>query len=384
VNTAVRPYGTLTAGSFPGIAIGNHSSTQTGNPTRNSPFNGLLDEITLYKRALTEAEIRAIYNAGTAGKVDALTPVPNAQFQLVGFTNQTLLGDRFWRTNTVVFTATSNQTTLNLSGKVMGMLFDTLSVEEVPKDSWYLPEEPLTPLVGQSSAGQWTLEIWDTRAGGAVTNGALIAWHLNLGIANPGIQPAAIVAGAPQTGSVAANAIAYYKVVIPLASGVAANLLVSDGAPLNLVLNEQALPTGASAGDVTLLSNTTNGQAVVQAGVFPLTSDTYYLGVMNADPASTNTSFSLQVGLSPGTPPRVAVVAPGDPTVAFEQQGFSLTWSAPRWQRFQVQYTDSLVEAWKTIPGVITSPNGQFVFGDDGTLTGSLTRTRFYRLILAE
>jgi hypothetical protein len=31
-------------------------------------FAGLIDEVSIYKRALTEAEIKAIYDAGSAGK----------------------------------------------------------------------------------------------------------------------------------------------------------------------------------------------------------------------------------------------------------------------------------------------------------------------------
>src|SRR5438067_5189192 len=34
----------------------------------NNPFNGLIDEPTIYNRALSDAEIQAIYNAGSAGK----------------------------------------------------------------------------------------------------------------------------------------------------------------------------------------------------------------------------------------------------------------------------------------------------------------------------
>lgn len=380
VNTPIRPYPQLIYGTYPGIAIGNHFS-----PLQNSPFNGLLDEVTLYRRALTEAEVHAIYRAGPAGKLDALTPAANARFELVGYTNQVLYGGKFWQTNTVIFTATSNLTTLNLSGNVLGMLFDTLNVEEVPKDSWYLPEEPLTPLYGLWAGGTWTLEILDNRTGGALTNANLLSWHLNLGIANPSIIPTTAGANtSPLVAGLSGTAAAYYVVQIPDPNGIAVNRVVSDGAPLKVWLNEAALPTGDSAGDVPLLSGVTNGEAVVQAGVKPLSGNLYYLGVMNADPTATNTTFRLQVDLLPAMPPRLAAkVSPIDPTVTFGQQGFTLTWNAPRWQRFQVQYADGLPGEWKTIPGIVESQTGQFVFGDDGSQTGPLTGTRFYRLILA-
>jgi hypothetical protein len=37
-----------------------------GGPTH--PYDGLLDEVSIYSRALSQAEIQAIYNAGSIGK----------------------------------------------------------------------------------------------------------------------------------------------------------------------------------------------------------------------------------------------------------------------------------------------------------------------------
>ena len=61
--TAVRPFGDLIPGDSPGVGIGNVNDG--GN---NFPFVGDIDEISLYNRALSAAEIQAIYNAGSAGK----------------------------------------------------------------------------------------------------------------------------------------------------------------------------------------------------------------------------------------------------------------------------------------------------------------------------
>ena len=62
--TTVRPLGDLDPDCQPGIGIGNHSS----QPGRfNYPFRGLIDELRLYNRALSSAEIQAIYAAGSAG-----------------------------------------------------------------------------------------------------------------------------------------------------------------------------------------------------------------------------------------------------------------------------------------------------------------------------
>jgi hypothetical protein len=61
--TNVRPFGDLLPDQSPGIGIGNVNDG--GN---QFPFVGDLDEISLYNRALTVGEIRAIFNAGSAGK----------------------------------------------------------------------------------------------------------------------------------------------------------------------------------------------------------------------------------------------------------------------------------------------------------------------------
>ena len=61
--TTVRPFGSLMPGASPGIGIGNVNDGQN-----TFPFIGDIDEISLYNRALSAAEIQAIYNAGSAGK----------------------------------------------------------------------------------------------------------------------------------------------------------------------------------------------------------------------------------------------------------------------------------------------------------------------------
>jgi subtilisin-like proprotein convertase family protein len=60
--TAVRPFGDLIPGDSPGVGIGNN------NDGNYFPFTGDIDEISLYNRALSAAEIQYIYNAGSAGK----------------------------------------------------------------------------------------------------------------------------------------------------------------------------------------------------------------------------------------------------------------------------------------------------------------------------
>jgi hypothetical protein len=66
-NTTLRPLCDLDPTQEPAIGIGN-----MGGSSGEFPFNGLVDEISLYNRALRESEVKAIYKAGSAGK----TPSP--------------------------------------------------------------------------------------------------------------------------------------------------------------------------------------------------------------------------------------------------------------------------------------------------------------------
>ncbi|HEX3857718.1 MAG TPA: LamG-like jellyroll fold domain-containing protein [Verrucomicrobiae bacterium] len=59
--TAIRPFQDLDPGYNPGIAIGN---TENGI----EPFVGLIDELTIFKRAISSNEVASIYRAGSAGK----------------------------------------------------------------------------------------------------------------------------------------------------------------------------------------------------------------------------------------------------------------------------------------------------------------------------
>jgi hypothetical protein len=65
--TDVRPFADLNGARNPGIGIGNRGG-YPGTPY-NSPFNGLIDELSVYNRALTPGEVLGLYKAGSDGKV---------------------------------------------------------------------------------------------------------------------------------------------------------------------------------------------------------------------------------------------------------------------------------------------------------------------------
>jgi hypothetical protein len=63
--TTARPFGPLDPTQQPGVGIGNSNALSN----YNVPFNGLIDELSVYNRALTSGEVLGIDKAGSSGKV---------------------------------------------------------------------------------------------------------------------------------------------------------------------------------------------------------------------------------------------------------------------------------------------------------------------------
>jgi len=70
-NAAVRPFGLLT-GPQPGLGIGH---LQSDNPSFKGCFKGILDDIRIYNRAITSAEVIQLYTSG--GEVTPQTSISN-------------------------------------------------------------------------------------------------------------------------------------------------------------------------------------------------------------------------------------------------------------------------------------------------------------------
>ena len=103
IATSVRPFGPLVAGDSPGIGIGN-----LNDGFNNFPFEGEIDEVSLYNRALTSTEVLGIFNASNAGKCTEMvvspicTPPPDGivawwsaqgnAYDNIGTNNGTLVG----------------------------------------------------------------------------------------------------------------------------------------------------------------------------------------------------------------------------------------------------------------------------------------------------
>ena len=263
----------------------------------NNFYGGDMDEMSVYGRALSGAEIAAIYQVSAdstnrlIGKFDpAITPAVGLAEALVTFgtASNVIYGvNDQWEVNSYTFTAVTNAMTLTISGLEPGVLLDQFSVSEAPDTNlYYLPEEELAALNGTVAGGPWTLQVWDNRAGAYVTNlTGLVNWELSFVLASNAVIAATLPPETPVSTTVPTGLTAYYAVPVPIWAHAATNIVVSASEPVNVFYFSPANPPGGSSGpDATLLSGAGAGSSFVlyTNGVPPLaTNQTYYLGVQN-------------------------------------------------------------------------------------------------------
>jgi len=271
-----------------------------------------LDELDLWDRALSPAELQAIYAAGSLGKYSTNSLHPNFQVTVDGISTNTVILTNFftgandgWQEYTNSFVATNSSVTIELAGQTLSTLFDDIQLVQLPLtnyDNYYLPEEPLTPLIGQNPNGCWTLDIWDTRTDSSLTNnGVLLSWTLQATISSTNVNLTVLTNGVPNTNTVAGDSITYFAVDVPETANFATNILSNAGGPLNLLFNQMALPTGSTPGDFTLLNDVTKGtNTLASQGAPPQLApgQRYFLGVQNNSAAAV--AFDLEVQFDVG------------------------------------------------------------------------------------
>ena len=225
-------------------------------------FWGLVDEASIYYRALSASEIKAIYAKGPAGKFDpvrfASSPAQSlaeAQVSLNGQSQGTLYGNNTtWQVETITFTATQNATPLSISGLEPGMLLDAFALTQVTSNLYTLPEQSLSAFTGESALGLWQLEIQDDRAGASLTN-ALVSWELQFVFANTNAVPLVLGGGIGQTNQfMPAGGIAWYQVNVPANASYATNRLLFASAPVNIWFDTNS----PSATNIMMLLNQTS------------------------------------------------------------------------------------------------------------------------------
>ena len=103
----------------------------------NNYYGGKMDEMSIYRRALSGAEIAAIYQVsafatnGLTGKFDpTVTPAVGLAEALVSFggvTNVIFGVNNQWEMNSFTFTAASNSMPLQITGLEPGILLDSFA-----------------------------------------------------------------------------------------------------------------------------------------------------------------------------------------------------------------------------------------------------------------
>lgn len=264
----------------------------------NNFFGGRMDEMSIYARSLSAAEISAIYRVsatatnGLTGKFDpSVTPalgLAEAGVSFGGRTNFLMGANNSWQTLNFSFKVTTNSLPFQITGLQPGMLLDSFNVSEQPlANLYYLPEQALSALTGSSAHGEWTLQIWDNRVGAAVSN-QLVSWQLNFVLESNALFAASLEPQVPTPSTVGPGQTVYYQVNVPSWAKFATNILVSSTYPVDLLFNPTNVPSGSGPGDITLLTGQTSAAAVppIAVNLTPpfagrQAGSTYYLGVHN-------------------------------------------------------------------------------------------------------
>lgn len=275
------------------------------NTESNNFFWGRMDEMSIYSRYLSDAEIAAIFNVSASttnrniGKFNpAITPalsLAEAQVVFGNVTNFVFAVNDSWQAGGFTIKPTSNMLPVQITGLEPGVLLDSFTVtEQPPGNLYYLPEQALNALVGSNAFGNWTLEIRDSRTGAIATNADLISWELQFILQTNTPIPIDLSPQSPGTNTIPPGETAYFVVNVPDWAHDATNTLVSStyngsGAPVSLLFNQTTPPLTGSPNDITFVNNNTTGSVTIsntpppnppllQPGNF------YYLAVTNPGP----------------------------------------------------------------------------------------------------
>jgi subtilisin family serine protease/subtilisin-like proprotein convertase family protein len=284
-------------GLFPGTAPLLIGATRASLSSVTSYFNGMIDEPTLFRRALTAGEIADIYLAGATGKCGMVTPpgicsLSGAQIYIPGQVTNTFLGIDNWQLSGLIFTATNATTLVQVSpldtNSNSGVLLDEFTLTEASSPRYVLPEESLKVLEGERADGLWQLEVLDTRSG-ASNNVSLLDWQLSFVFQTNTALPRALIPGVPVViTNLPPGQIVYFAVDVPTFARFATNVLFNANVPVGFYFNQIRLPslgaTNLVGGDIVFAANVQNHTEVLStAPTVPplLPGQRYFLAVEN-------------------------------------------------------------------------------------------------------
>jgi subtilisin-like proprotein convertase family protein len=300
-NVATNNLGIFVPNTGGDVLLGKDMSRAT-----NNFFWGLMDEMSIYSRYLSDAEIAAIYNISASttnrniGKFDpGITPALSLAEAQAVFGSQTNLlygGNQSWQVEGFTFKAQSNTLPVQITGLEPGVLLDSFFLSEQPPGNlYYLPEQPLNALVGSNAFGNWTLEIRDARTGLPDPNAQLISWELQFVLVTNTPTPIQVTPQQPFTNTIPPGETGYFVVNVPGWANAANNMLVSSkdsgGNPalVSMLFNQNFPPLTGNPGDFLFVNNSSSGSTTITTNppsVPPLSPGrSYYLAVTNPGPA---------------------------------------------------------------------------------------------------
>ena len=182
---------------------------------------------------------------------------------------------------------------------------------------FYLPEQSLDKLAGKPAYGQWMLEVRDARAGATNPPPTLVNWQLALWLANSQSVPIQLVHSQQITNLIGPGEIQVYQVAVPDYVSFSTNTLLNSSAPVNVLFNPIAPPTGTNASDTVLAVGSISGAWTLQTNASPglLPGSSYFLAIQNTNPSTVSVSLVIDfdaetvITLSAATP--YAKINPG-------------------------------------------------------------------------
>jgi subtilisin-like proprotein convertase family protein len=286
-----------------------------------------------------------------------------------------------WRVERVRFVARATNTVLEFAGVTPGVWLDQIQMRETGR-KYYFPEEPLTPLIGQPTLGDWKLEIWDSRLGAPSTGNELISWRINLAYLRTNPPITRLANDVTVQARLGTNSMRYFFFDVPCDYGTVTNsLYVTNSAlPVDLIFNQFNIPVTGQFGDYPLMVNVTNDVQYLEVGSAPLlTSGRYFLAVRNRNNAPVD--VVLRVGMDTNCTESalktLRITAPSSKNIS--NGFFTLTWKSDPGAVFRIESASDPAGPWTELAGAITSESEDFSFTDTTARVADVPH-RFYRL----
>jgi subtilisin-like proprotein convertase family protein len=251
-----------------------------------------------------DANVGVGYRASVQLRTHPLStnPVPVAIY-LNGEIDQTLVLSSNWLKTDFRFRASTNRMNITIAptltgnvstnGEPLGVLLDTFTIEQVGAELSYQPEDSFKSILGQSGAGEWTLEVTDARG---TTVGTIDSWELRLTFMQTNRPVVRLTNGVLYSATIAPGENALFRVDVPLEARAATNTVFTDGTFLPLFYSDTGVPSGTSPGDVFANAN----PFIVDTNLPPILprGQRYYMALIN--PGTAAVDFAIRADINIG------------------------------------------------------------------------------------